>query len=94
MLNSGRVALLDSQRLVNQFVGLERKVARGGRESIDHCPGGHDDIANAVAGAIGLASQPIQDTGWWFLAGDGPVYFDRRHSSQPAPRTVQRSYIP
>jgi hypothetical protein len=94
VLNSGRVTLLDSQRLVNQFVGLERKVARGGRESIDHGPGSHDDIANAVAGAIGLASQPPLGGGMWFLGDDGPVYFDGRNSQKPTPRTTQRSYIP
>jgi len=53
-LTSGRVDLLDDPRLVNQIVGLERRVARGGRESIDHTPGGHDDVANAVAGVIHL----------------------------------------
>ncbi len=51
-LNSGNVDLLDSDRLVNQIMGLERRVARGGRESIDHAPGAHDDIANAVAGVV------------------------------------------
>ncbi len=56
-LNSGKVDLLDSDRLVNQIVGLERRVSRGGRESIDHAPGGHDDIANSVAGAVWLCSE-------------------------------------
>lgn len=54
VLNSGRADLLDSPKLVTQLVGLERRVARGGRESIDHAPNGHDDLANAVAGAIDL----------------------------------------
>jgi hypothetical protein len=56
VLNSGRADLLDSPRLVHQIVSLERRVARGGRESIDHPPGAgsHDDQANAVAGVIGL----------------------------------------
>lgn len=58
MLNSGKVDLLDSDRLVNQLVGLERKVARGGRESIDHAPNGHDDVANAVAGLASIAAKP------------------------------------
>lgn len=53
LINGGRVELLDHPRLRAQLVGLERRVARGGgRESIDHRPGGHDDIANAVAGAL------------------------------------------
>jgi hypothetical protein len=38
--------------MVAQLVGLERRTARSGKDSIDHSPGGHDDIANAVAGAI------------------------------------------
>lgn len=51
-LNSGEVDLLDLPRLMTQLVGLERRTARGGRDSIDHAPGGHDDIANAVAGCL------------------------------------------
>lgn len=56
LLNSGRAALLDSPRLVDQLVGLERRVARGGREIIDHGPNGHDDLANSVAGALDLVA--------------------------------------
>jgi hypothetical protein len=55
LLNSGRVALLDHPRLVAQLCSLERRTARGGRDSIDHPPNAHDDIANAAAGAILLA---------------------------------------
>ena len=58
LLNSGKVELLDLPRLSMQLVGLERRTARGGRDSIDHAPGGHDDLANAVAGALLLASRP------------------------------------
>lgn len=52
LLNSRRAELLDLPKLAAQFVGLERRVARGGRDSIDHAPGAHDDMANAVAGAL------------------------------------------
>jgi hypothetical protein len=52
MLNSNQVELLDNQRLVNQFAALERRVARGGKSSVDHSPGAHDDVANAAAGAL------------------------------------------
>jgi hypothetical protein len=52
LINSGGVDLLDNDRLVTQLLGLERRTSRAGRDSIDHSPGGHDDIANAVAGAI------------------------------------------
>ena len=55
-INSRTVDLLDSDRLLNQLVGLERRTARGGRDSIDHAPGGHDDCANAVGGALLLAT--------------------------------------
>lgn len=55
LLNSGRLELLDSQRLVDQIAGLERRVARGGRESIDHAPHAHDDLANVVAGLARLS---------------------------------------
>lgn len=56
VLNSGRAELLDLPRLVSQFCGLERRTARGGRDSIDHGPGQHDDLANSVAGALLLAT--------------------------------------
>lgn len=51
LLNSGQVELLDQPRLKAQLLDLDRRVARGGRESIDHPSGGHDDVANVVAGA-------------------------------------------
>jgi len=52
LINSRACDLLDHDRLVKQLTGLERKTTRGGRDSIDHGPGGHDDICNAVAGAL------------------------------------------
>ena len=55
LLNGGRVDLLDNERLVAQICGLERRTARGGRDSVDHGPGGHDDLANAALGAARLA---------------------------------------
>jgi hypothetical protein len=55
LLNSGRIVLPKSDRLVNQLCGLERRVARSGRDSIDHGPGSHDDLANCVAGAASLS---------------------------------------
>lgn len=52
LLNSRRADLLDIDRLLTQLTTLERRTARGGRDSIDHAPGQHDDLANAVAGAL------------------------------------------
>jgi hypothetical protein len=56
LLNSRKVQLLDHRRLLSQLHGLERRTARGGRDSIDHGPGAHDDVANSVAGALLLVS--------------------------------------
>ena len=44
-------------RLIAQIVSLERTVSRGGRDTISHPVGGHDDVANAVAGAAVLAGK-------------------------------------
>jgi hypothetical protein len=49
LINSARIELLDHPKLINQLCGLERRTARGGRDSIDHQPGAHDDLANACA---------------------------------------------
>lgn len=54
LLNSAGCQLLDNPRLIAQICGLERRTARGGRDSIDHGPGAHDDVANAVAGVLTL----------------------------------------
>lgn len=57
LLNSAGVELLDEPRLVAQLCGLERRTAWAGRDSIDHGPGGHDDVINAAAGALVLAAR-------------------------------------
>ena len=55
VLRSSRVELLDDETLQKQLTSLERRVGRGtGREVVDHPPGGRDDVANAVAGALVL----------------------------------------
>jgi hypothetical protein len=43
------------------LVALERRTARSGRDSIDHPPGGRDDVANAVAGALVMAEKACGD---------------------------------
>jgi hypothetical protein len=59
LLNSGRIELLDNERLFNQLCNLERRVGRSGKDSIDHGPRGHDDVANAAAGVLTLAARAI-----------------------------------
>lgn len=63
LMTSRRVRLLDHAKTLLQFLGLERRTARGGRDSIDHGPGGHDDLANSVAGALVAAANAARDDG-------------------------------
>jgi hypothetical protein len=56
-LNSGRILLPRNERLISQLTGLERRTTRAGRDSIDHSPGGHDDIANVAAGAYDIVAE-------------------------------------
>ena len=72
-----------SDRLVQQLATLERRTARGGKDSIDHPPGGHDDIANAIAGAALLARKPAYDSSMSWVFGP-----DR--DSNPAANDWQR----
>ncbi len=76
LLNARRVELLEQPRLAAQLVGLERRTARSGRDSIDHAPGGHDDVANAVAGVLvglDLDRRPALLRRKDMLSGDQPV---------------------
>jgi len=59
LLTSGRARLLDLPRLRDQFLALERRPTRGGKDSIDHPGHGHDDVANACAGALLLALEQL-----------------------------------
>ena len=52
LVNSGKVELLEHETLIRQLLNLERRTSRAGKDSIDHPPGAHDDIANSVAGAL------------------------------------------
>lgn len=56
---SNEIELLDIPMLVDQLAGLERRTRSGGKDIVDHPQGGHDDLANAVAGVAEVASKPI-----------------------------------
>ena len=75
VLNSGKVRLLGNKRLVSQLIGLERNTARGGKDSIDHARGAHDDLANAVCGALlsATAKRPQMRMGAIDFAKTGKV---------------------
>lgn len=64
LINSGRIELLDHPRANTQIATLERRTARGGRGSVDHAPGGHDDLANVVCAlAVQLRRSRPRSTG-------------------------------
>ena len=83
LINSGEVELLDNKRLINQLCNLERRTARGGRDSIDHPPNAHDDLINAVAGVVTGASKKI-NAGIWGNNITGDLRYDRRPASEIA----------
>jgi hypothetical protein len=80
LANAKRVELLDVPRLAAQLIGLERRTARSGRDSIDHTPGAHDDVANAVCGVLvglDLDRRPALIRQNQLLADDAPVPMPR-----------------
>jgi hypothetical protein len=92
LFTSGRLRLLDIQRLIDQFCALRRKVGQGGRESVDHPRNAHDDVANAVAGLLWRLSPsgPMSSSDHWieFMRREsvrhGVDYDDVRNSTPPA----------
>jgi hypothetical protein len=71
LLNSGSAELLDVPRLLHQLKSLERRARGSGRDLVDSFyPGSHDDVINAAAGALVMASERsgIQE-GRVFLSG-------------------------
>jgi hypothetical protein len=78
MIMSGKVDLLDNPHLISQLCGLERRTGRGGRDSVDHRPGAHDDLANAVAGLIHILRASAQTEAvvpGWIGFGGPRTYF-------------------
>jgi hypothetical protein len=63
LLLAGRVRMVDSITLRNQFVALERKPGDNARETVSHpaISNAHDDVCCAVAGAI-VATMPGDGT--------------------------------
>ena len=70
LLNSGRIVLPRNDRLQGQIVGLERRTSAVGRDTISHPDRGHDDVANAVAGAAALSKFGGYDTSLRWVSGD------------------------
>jgi hypothetical protein len=92
MLNSARVELLDNPRLINQLVSLERRNTRGGRPTIDHPPGAHDDLANVVAGLVAINNKYGNYDGSYRGWSDDPDA-DRQAESARFQRARLANYI-
>ena len=80
-LNSRNVVLLDNDRLINQLCALERRTGRSGRDVIDHPVHAHDDVANAVAGALLACAKPKKPGFTWYVGGD---FIDADGNREPA----------
>jgi hypothetical protein len=76
LLNSKSVELLDNPRLVSQLCSLERRTSRGGKDSIDHPAGAHDDLCNAAMGALVTVGGEMSALELWTQLGlaDGQSY--------------------
>lgn len=62
-LTSGLITLPANPTLTEQLCNLERRTRAGGRDIVDHPPGAHDDLANAVAGVATTAATPARRVG-------------------------------
>ena len=70
-LNAQTIRLLDLPTTISQISQLERRAARGGRDTIDHPPNGRDDEANAIAGLAGiLATKSTYDSSQRWATGN------------------------
>jgi hypothetical protein len=54
----GNVSIPESASLVRELRLLERRVARSGKDQVDHPTGGSDDHANVLFGALWLVGKP------------------------------------
>jgi hypothetical protein len=61
LLLSGRLRLLDNEKLRRQFISLERTLHAGGRETVEEPlrSGSHDDLCNVVSGGAVLTSEAL-----------------------------------
>jgi hypothetical protein len=99
LVNSRGCLLLDVAELLRELRGLERRRGPSGRDRVDHRPNAHDDVANACAGALTLASsgrrQPVDLERDAFIVprqsavdlniAPHPLPRDQRHYDSPKP---------
>ena len=94
LFTTGRARLLDNERLVAQFAGLVRTTSPSGRDKVDHGKTGMDDVCNAAAGAMILATSASKKISWSAVAGN--TSFDtstgKRHVRPPSLDDVQSTF--
>lgn len=75
MLNSGQAILLDHPKQRRQILALRRALHSGGRVSVEHPRGGHDDVANvglaALVVAFGVGGKKPKQRVWFSGMDDG-----------------------
>ena len=79
LLNSGRVDLLDDARMINQFLSLERRTSRVGRDTVSHPRGAHDDVANSAALCLTVASGDSEPAILTWIKGEVAALREGRH---------------
>ncbi len=57
LFTRGEVELPDHRPLLVELAQLERRTSRSGKDSVDHPPRCHDDMANAACGALLMAAR-------------------------------------
>jgi hypothetical protein len=88
LFTRGLVKLPDHGRLLRELRLLERQCHRGGKESVDHPRGGHDDFANAVCGVLrGLSNYLSYDREYRAFR---PDWVDPDARQQDVPAANQR----
>jgi hypothetical protein len=90
LFTRGLVRLPDHPTLLRELRLLERQTHRGGRDSVDHPRGGHDDFCNSLCGSLRLLSDQhgfsLQE-----MLGDGdPTAFGNDAQLTDAQRAERR----
>src|SRR5262249_48589778 len=90
LFTSGVVELLDVPQLRTQLLLLERRTRSGGRDTVDHPRGAHDDLCNSALGALRLASK-LACSG---RSVDGPARGRHVSDYNPWDRAQKRDELP
>jgi len=83
-ITTKKLRLVDNARAVSQIANLERRTHRGTKDTIDHPDGAHDDLANAIAGAVYVASVRSRSTAaqGYYCWGMPEEYYKARHEEE------------